>query len=189
MPPTDRRAHLAQLLHALKPHDEREAAYRARMLELAAVPGDPFSRKHFEPGHFTASSFVRSPDGKSLLLILHAKLHKWLQPGGHVDPEDDDIVEAARREVLEEVGLAEADLALAGTGVFDADIHPIPPLKGEPAHEHFDVRFLFDARTVAFKAGAEVNGAKWVLLGEIDGIQSDESVLRAVRKLTQTGTL
>lgn len=189
MPTDDRRPQLTQLLRDLKPHDEREAAYRARMLKLAAVSGDPFSRKHFEPGHFTASSFVRSPDGQSLLLILHAKLHKWLQPGGHVDPEDADIVAAARREVLEEVGLAEADLALAESGIFDADIHPIPPLKGEPAHEHFDVRFLFDARTADFKAGAEVNGAKWVPLGEINDLQSDESVLRAVRKLTQTGTL
>ncbi|MEN8041330.1 MAG: hypothetical protein ABFR95_07475, partial [Actinomycetota bacterium] len=45
-------------------------------------------RSEFEPGHFTASGFVTSPDGEALLLIHHGKLDRWLQPGGHIDPED-----------------------------------------------------------------------------------------------------
>ena len=145
------------------------------------MPGDPFARAHFVPGHVTASSFVLSPTGDDVLLIEHSKLHRWLQPGGHVDPEDVDVLAAARREVVEEVGLAE--LSLVHEGVFDLDVHDIPPLKGDPGHAHFDVRFLFRAPTRDVRAGSDAKAARWVPLDEVRLDASDESVMRAVRKL------
>ena len=123
-----------------------------------------------------------SPDESALLLIFHGKLHRWLQPGGHVEPEDVDIVAAARREVAEEVGLG--DLLLVGDGLpFDLDIHAIPARKADPEHEHFDVRFLFRAPSWQVKADSDAVDARWVPLDEVSGLESDASVLRALGKL------
>lgn len=139
------------------------------------------SRSCFSPGHLTASAFVLSPDGADLLLILHKKLGIWIQPGGHIEPDDGSLGAAARREVAEEVGLSLADGSDAH--VFDLDVHAIPAHKAEPAHEHFDVRFCFRADTRELSDGDEVEGARWVRLDQVASVTKDESVLRAVRKL------
>lgn len=143
----------------------------------------PFDRATFDPGHFTASAFVRSPDGSRLLLIHHGKLGIWVQPGGHVDPVDSSLPEAAWREAVEETGAALGALHVSECPIFDLDIHPIPPRKGEPAHEHFDVRFAFVATGVELVASEEVMAARWVALAEVPSLTRDESVLRALRKL------
>jgi hypothetical protein len=67
--------------------------------------------------------------------------------------------------------------------LFDVDIHTIPARKTEPAHEHFDVRFAFVARTREFARTEEVADVRWVPLHEVRQITSDVSVLRAVQKL------
>jgi 8-oxo-dGTP pyrophosphatase MutT (NUDIX family) len=149
------------------------------MLRLCDVTGDPFSREHYDPGHFTASAFVLSPSRDMLLLIFHGKLHRWLQPGGHIDAEDADVLSAARREVAEEVGI---DDLLEGR-LLDVDVHLIPPLRGAPSHAHFDVRFLFRAPDLDHLAGSDAQDSRWFPLGEIDAVASDPSVMRAVSKL------
>jgi len=181
-----RRSALRELLLSHAPVDVREEQHRARMLALLDVD-DPFARDRFDPGHFTASAFVLSPDEADLLLILHAKFGLWLQPGGHIDPEDPDVVAAARREVAEETGLGPGDvdpIASLGT-LLDLDIHRIPPnpRKGEPAHEHFDVRVLLRARTPVLRAGSDARDARWVPVGRVQDAGTDDSVRRAVRKL------
>ncbi len=164
-----------------RPDDATERGHLERMLELCDVAGDPFARDHYGPGHFTASGFVLAPDDDSLLLIHHRKLGRWLQPGGHVDPCDADLIEAGRREVEEEVGLTA--LPLVGGGVFDLDVHGIPPIGEEPKHEHFDVRFLFRAHDRHFDASEEVLGGRWFPLASLSEADSDASVMRIVRKL------
>ena len=178
----DRLMGLRALLDAHIPADETEASHLEKMRHLArAETGDPCARDHFEPGHFTASSFVLSPDGTSVLLILHGKLHRWLQPGGHIDPEDLDVLAAAKREVAEEVGITE--LERVGAGLFDVDVHSIPARKQEPEHEHHDLRFLFRAVSLDAEAGSDAKAAKWVALSEVAHIESDQSVMRAVAKI------
>lgn len=177
----DRRAQLESQLRAHAPSCDAEADHRRRMLALVGVPGDPFSRSHVEPGHFTASAFVLSPDEKSMLFILHGKLGAWVQPGGHIDDGDADVASAARREVTEETGLA--DLEPIGAGIFDLDVHPIPPLGDEPAHEHFDVRYLVRSGAWALETGAEVAHARWIALERVVDEVRDASCLRAVARL------
>jgi 8-oxo-dGTP pyrophosphatase MutT (NUDIX family) len=176
-----RRARLHEDLLRYEPHDAIEAGHLARMRALIESEGDPFAGARYAPGHFTASAFVLAPDRAELLLIHHAKLGLWLQPGGHIEPSDETVQGAARREVLEEVGIAELDLE--HHGLFDVDVHLIPARKDALAHEHFDARYLFRARTRAFAASDEVKGAKWSSLDAIESSGTDESVLRAVRKL------
>jgi 8-oxo-dGTP pyrophosphatase MutT (NUDIX family) len=178
------RATLRALLEAHRAADADEERHRARMLELSNTTGDPLRRDHFAPGHFTASAFVLSPDRAALLLVHHRKLDRWLQPGGHVEPGDPDLIAAARREVLEETGIAELELEHAGS--FDLDVHPIPALGGELPHEHFDVRFLFRAATHQLRLSSESKAVRWVPLAEVAAAGSDQSVLRAVRKLPES---
>jgi 8-oxo-dGTP pyrophosphatase MutT (NUDIX family) len=183
---TDRRDALRALLLSHVPADTLEQTYRDRMVELTHATGS-LGREHVAPGHFTASAFVLSPDEDSLLLILHSKLKMWLQPGGHIDAEDVDVVAAARREVAEETGLGDDDLEIvAGVGpLLDLDIHPIPanPRKGEGPHKHFDVRVLLRATTLQITAGSDAQDARWVRLAEVEDAGTDDSVRRAVRKL------
>lgn len=177
----DRKAGLATLLAAYSAADALEAEHLTRLRALVQAPGDPFDRARYAPGHVTASSFVLSPDGSCILLILHGKLGIWVQPGGHVDPGDASITSAARREVAEEVSLTE--LALVGDGLFDVDVHAIPARKSEPAHSHYDVRFLFRAASTDAIAGSDARDARWVPLAQVDTLNTDASVLRAVQKL------
>ena len=167
---------------AYRPEDPRERAYQQRMLQLLATAA-PVSRNQFLPGHLTASGFVLSPEGDAVLLIFHKKLGIWVQPGGHVEATDASLVAAACREVAEEVGLT---LPLqAENPVFDIDIHAIPARKNEPPHEHFDVRFCFQSPTRSIVTNDEVVDARWAALTQIEQLTTDESVQRAVRKLTR----
>lgn len=173
---------LAELLAAYAPSDPREHGFVLRMRELARE-STAFSRARFVPGHFTASAFVVNRADRSLLLILHKKLGLWLQPGGHVEASDEDVVEAARREVTEETGVRELRPSFTTDSIFDIDIHAIPARKAEPAHEHFDVRFAFEAGDPTLLETGEVAGARWVPFEQVRSLTTDESVLRAVRKL------
>ena len=138
---TDRPA-LHSALRNYKTVYVEEAQYVQRFVELLQHP-DAYQRGHL-PGHITGSSWIVNQDGSKVLLVKHAKLNKWLQPGGHADG-DENVFRVALREANEETGLE--DLTLVGEGLFDIDIHSIPERKDLPfpKHDHYDVRFLFRA--------------------------------------------
>jgi 8-oxo-dGTP pyrophosphatase MutT (NUDIX family) len=152
-----RRAALTDLLARYAPRNEEEQGHLARMGALLEQ-AHPFSRHHATPGHFTASAFVLSPAGDALYLIHHKKLGRWLQPGGHIEPDDSDLLAAARREVLEEVGLAGAPLLDEARPVFDVDVHGIPAHKGEPAPRALRRALLLSR---AFPRGPRAPVTRW----------------------------
>jgi 8-oxo-dGTP pyrophosphatase MutT (NUDIX family) len=139
------------------------------------------TRSTFDPGHITASGFVVSPDRSKVLLIFHQKLQLWLQPGGHVEREDDSVVTACLRELEEETGVTN----LASLGLFDLDVHQIPESRTEPNHEHFDVRYAFVAESEDAYAGDGATAVRWVNLDatHVEKVELDESVQRPLRKL------
>jgi 8-oxo-dGTP pyrophosphatase MutT (NUDIX family) len=153
----------------------------ARMLELSGRAEDPFSSRHVEPGHFTASAFVLCPGRRRVLLVHHRKLGRWLQPGGHIESSDPDLVSAARREVLEETGVAVGPCI--GGGVFDVDIHAIPASSKHQAHLHFDVRYAFTAESDRLLCSPEVLDARWVELEAVARLTNEDSVLRCIERL------
>lgn len=122
--------------------DEAEVA--ARFLAFVAAHPQCLWR-HCLPGHVTASAWILADDGRALL-THHRKLGRWLQLGGHVDGEPQ-VERAALREAQEESGMQRFEL-VRWTGQLvplDLDVHAIPARGDEPAHDHWDVRFLLRA--------------------------------------------
>ncbi len=148
------------------------------MLELLATPLDPFSRDHFEPGHFTVGAYAVRQG--SVMMVHHRRLGIWLEPGGHVDPTDSTLEDAAARELYEETGTA---VGASIGGILDVDVHPIPAGKGEPPHRHFNVSFHFKAVSTAIAVADEVLDARWVPIDAVADLTDDGAVLRAVAKL------
>ncbi len=131
-------------------------------LELLEAGADLTTRAELR-GHATASAVLRNPKGE-ILLIEHRALQRWIQPGGHLEPDDCDLRSAALRELSEEAGINPAAVAFTGTDPIHIDCHPIPesPAKGEPAHLHLDFRFLFTADLdFGTLQTEEVTGAAW----------------------------
>lgn len=151
------RAELQQLLDDLAPSNGDERGRVEAFRELIALPGDIFSRDHFDPGHITASAMLVSDDWASVVLVDHRRLGVWLQPGGHVDPTDTSLRAAALREAVEECGPLELEVL----GFFDLDVHQIPAAKGEPAHAHYDLRFLCQVRSGELAHTGEVEAVEW----------------------------
>lgn len=149
------------------------------ILECTAAP---FSRSQFTPGHVTATGLVLAADGERILLVHHRRLDRWLLPGGHVEPEDLEVVDSARREVVEETGaLLEPGGILAGM-----DVHGIPAGKGEPCHLHHDILFHFRATADETQLSHESRAIAWCGPAEFEGYYVPGNVRRAyarVRKL------
>ena len=163
--------HIDQIAKAITAYLEREPGDADRLAPLVAALGEPTditSRETFT-GHVTCSAIVLDPD-RRVLHIRHNALNRWLCPGGHLEPGDTSLAEAARREAVEETGIPAGELYLVDDVPVDIDVHPIPAsaAKGEPEHQHFDLRFVFttdgDAQ-VALQA-EEVHDFAWLPFGE-----------------------
>jgi 8-oxo-dGTP pyrophosphatase MutT (NUDIX family) len=137
-------ARLREMLAGYRASGAAEAADVARVRRLVAETGDPWRRTL--PLHVTASALVVHPASGRVLLRWHQRQQAWLQVGGHGDPGESDPLAIALREAVEETGLA--DLAPWP----DADLRHVvvvgvPAGRGEPAHEHADLRFVLATRT------------------------------------------
>ena len=136
------------------------------------------------PGHLTASAWILSSDHRRFLLTHHRKLGRWLQLGGHVDGEPE-VHRAALREAREESGIEVFDLiGHRGENVpLDLDVHRIPALGEEPAHLHYDVRFLLVSEPGQLgRSSAESLELRWFESGDLASVPYEESLDRMARK-------
>ena len=175
-----KRAEFRQILASLDLSNRlHEQACRQQMIELLDSCPDCFRRDTF-PAHFTGSAFVVSADGVRGLLHHHRKLDCWLQFGGHCDGEED-VLSVARREAHEESGIS--GLIVASARPFDLDIHEIPALGNEPAHFHYDVRYMFIAPEGAEGVcSAESHELRWFTPAETLAMPINASLVRLVAK-------
>lgn len=123
-----------------KPDREPQEALRQAFLGFLAARADACQRS-CEPGHITASAVVLDASAENVLLTLHPRVGRWLQLGGHCEPSDATLVDAALREATEESGIRGLRIEPMPLHI---DVHPITCSLGKPTR-HFDVRFLVRA--------------------------------------------
>ena len=143
------------------------------------IRGNPrcFERDSWD-GHITGSAWLVNAPGTHVLLTHHRKLGCWLQPGGHSDG-DPDTLRVAAREAEEESGLP---VAVLEASIFDLDVHGIPARHRDPAHHHYDVRYVFRAHHERYLVSEESLDLAWVPIASLPAFPVDESVLRMARK-------
>ena len=172
----DRRAPLLDLLdryRAAMPEDEPTAGL---FREFASVYADCLERSCV-PGHLTGSAWLVERSGQRVLLTHHRKLNKWLQLGGHADG-DGDLARVALREAEEESGLGDL---IVEPAIFDLDRHMIPARANEPAHWHYDVRFV--VRTTGSEAFAISDESHALAWRGIPDVAADSGVDVSVRRM------
>ena len=118
------------------PVDDRERESQRLFIEHFDRLDDPCN-EHADPVHVTGSAIIVGRRG--VVLHLHKRLQRWLQPGGHVEPGETPW-DAARREAVEETGLAVELVGEPGETqpvLAHVDVHG-----GPRGHTHLDLRYV-----------------------------------------------
>ncbi|WP_431042331.1 NUDIX hydrolase [Streptomyces sp. P1-3] len=154
------------------PDDEQERLRRGYGEHLATYPDGIW--RECADGHLTASALVIDPVRERVLLTLHRKLRMWLQMGGHCEPGDLRLADAALREATEESGIA--GLMLLPGGPVRLDRHQTP------CAWHLDVQYaaLVPEGAVAAISDESLD-LRWFGYDEVADV-ADESVRRLVTR-------
>jgi 8-oxo-dGTP pyrophosphatase MutT (NUDIX family) len=176
-----RRPHLAVLLERYEPDGQAETADLRRVRALAEAADDPWRREL--PLHVTASTLIVHPPTGRVLLRWHQRQQAWLQVGGHGDPGESDPLAIARREAAEETGLTDLmpwpDAQLRHLVIVD-----VPAGKGEPAHEHADLRYFMATGTPdAARAENEHAPLRWLSLTEAHDATSEVNLRETLARM------
>ncbi|HWJ63915.1 MAG TPA: NUDIX hydrolase [Acidimicrobiales bacterium] len=153
--------------------------HRDDVTAFVRAHADAAHRTNLE-GHLTGSGLVVDASGERTLLMLHRKLGRWFQPGGHADG-DANLPAVALREAEEETGI---DGLAVLVPAIDVDIHEVRPPE-EPPHLHLDSRYLVVAPPGALEhANEESLALRWVTEAELDDLDPpvDDSTRRLVRR-------
>lgn len=162
--------------------ESTEQLFKEQLLALVQRQPDRFADRTLAEGHVTASAWILNENLTQTLLIHHGKLQKWFQPGGHIEPQDTSLWEAAKREAMEETGLTQL-AAWPNFEIFDIDIHAIPAGKELPEHLHYDIRFAFVAEAeLLIPQLSEVSSVAWVALDDMKKYNNTDSITRMVNK-------
>ncbi len=171
---------MVESVWAHRPADERETLSRSIILEELQRLDDPLDEAA-ELTHVTASAIVVGPSG--VVLHRHRRLHRWLQPGGHVEP-GEMPADAALREVAEETGIP-ATHPEGGPTLVHVDVHT-----AARNHVHLDLRYLVLAPDVPPAPGPgesqDVAWFSWEAAFEIADVALAGG-LRSARRLVRAG--
>ncbi|MGB3410955.1 MAG: NUDIX hydrolase [Microthrixaceae bacterium] len=152
---------------------------RSRILGMLDEYGSALAERSTRVGHLTGSALVVDEPGERVLVMLHAKLGRWLQPGGHADG-DHELAGVALREATEETGIAGLQVM---TPAVDIDIHAIPARGEEPEHLHLDLRFVVRAPLGAQPIGNhESDAIRWVTIAELRELADEPGLIRLAER-------
>ena len=134
-----------EMLKKYIPSNEQERADIALMLKAENLFGDILSREN-EFCHMTSSAFIINKSHTKVLAIYHNIYKTWSWVGGHADG-DDDMLYVAQKETKEETSLK--TFKVLDDMPISVEILPVKSHiknnKYVPAHQHFNVTFLFEA--------------------------------------------
>jgi len=167
-----------RVLTGYQPADPIQQQLRADYLaHLAAHPDGLF--RTCAPAHITGSALVLDAEVRHVGLVLHPRAGLWLQPGGHCEPTDATLADAALREATEETNIV--GLRLLGGPVL-LDRHPAPCRRKRPDVEHhLDVMYAAVAPAGAQPVASEESlDAAWFGVDELPE-QTDDAVRALVR--------
>jgi 8-oxo-dGTP pyrophosphatase MutT (NUDIX family) len=171
---------LAALLRGYQPEGEEETSDLARVTELVRATADPWSRD--TPLHVTASALIVHPVSGQILLRWHPRQQAWLQVGGHADPGERDPVAIALREAAEETGLADLT-PWPEPGLMHLAVVPVAAGRGEPEHEHADLRFLLaTARPEEIAAERPDAPLRWLSAPDATDATSEPNLRETLRR-------
>jgi 8-oxo-dGTP pyrophosphatase MutT (NUDIX family) len=172
---------LTEFLDQYHPEGDAETADVRRLRALLETAGDPYRRDL--PLHVTASALIAHPPSGRVLLRWHQRQQAWLQVGGHGDPGETDPLAIVAREAEEETGLTDL-VPWPDAAIRQVVIVRVPPGKGEPAHEHADVRF-FMATGDPDAARPETPDAqlRWLTLPEAHETTSEPNLRQALTRM------
>jgi coenzyme F420-0:L-glutamate ligase len=163
-------ADAVDVITALEPDSDLDAAVRQGFLGFLAARPDAMWRSS-APGHLTASALIVDPSRGAVLLTLHPRVGLWVQVGGHCEPGDHTLLDAAAREAREESGIGSLSFDPTPLGL---DVHPITCSLGVPTR-HFDVRFLAVAPEGAEPVRSDESlDLQWFGFDELPGGTSSE---------------
>lgn len=159
------------------PDDLHGQAARRWILQQLDLHGAALADRTTTPGHLTGSALVIDPTMNNVLLMLHAKLGRWLQPGGHADG-DHELAGVALKEATEETGIDGLRVLLPAV---DLDVHRIPRRGAEDEHLHLDLRFVVVAPPGSQPvANHESRDLRWVPISDVPSLTTEAGLLRLV---------
>ena len=174
-------AELTARLDRYQPKGDAETADIQRVRALLAASGDPYRRDL--PLHVTASALIVHPPTSRILLRWHQRQQAWLQVGGHGDPGETDPLTIVAREAEEETGLTDL-VPWPDAGIKQVVVVNVPPGKGEPAHQHADVRFFMaTASPEAIRAENAQAQLRWLTLPEARDTTSEPNLREALARI------
>lgn len=146
-----------------------------RVAALIGEHGAATADRGCTPGHLTGSALVIEASTARVAVLLHAKLRRWLQPGGHADG-DHELAGVALREAAEETGIE--GLAVLVPAV-DLDIHAVDHGDALGEHLHLDLRFVVVAPPGAqLRANHESVDLRFVDLDELRALADEPGLVR-----------
>lgn len=167
----------ARLAEAVLGDADREAE-RRRVLGLLDEHGAALADRTTAPGHLTGSALVVDPSTGRVLVLLHAKLRRWLQPGGHADG-DHELAGVALREATEETGIEGLQVLVPAV---DLDVHAVDHGDALGEHLHLDLRFVVVAPPGSVEQGNHESLAlRWVTPDELEGLADEPGLVRLCR--------
>ncbi|AJT69601.3 hypothetical protein T261_8004 [Streptomyces lydicus] len=139
--------------------------------------------------HMTVGALLLRGDAE-ILLVEHRAYGITLQPGGHLEPTDTTLIDAAVRELAEETGLDPGTVFPASQTPVYIEYGRVParPEKDEPDHHHLDIGYAFattDADVGRIQE-SEVTGAAWYPLADAERLVGHR-ITRAVSAPNRIG--
>ena len=141
-------------------------------------------------GHIVAGGVIYAKKERKFLMLYHKDLKMFLHPGGHIDENDLNTLEAAKREIYEETGLVDLkQLKVLNNELvpIDIDTHIINYNErlNLPEHYHFEFRYIFEIDEIKDIDidSEELENFKWIDMAELKKDKNYGMIVNKIEKI------